>query len=274
MTLPCCAEPDCHGGAWGRKLGWSGNGIELQGAWYCSPQCFEAAARRHFQRSAVSVRNNPRLQHRVPLGLLMLSRGQLDNRQLRTALKQQSDGGGKLGGCLEKLGFVTEQQITAALGMQWACPVVPPMAAAELDCARMVPLALLQEFRMLPIHYSKATRLMHVAFSDGVDYTALYAIEQILGCRTEACVVSSSVMARVLEALGHERRPGEMRYEGWRDAGEMARIASSCALKLGACEVRMVTCGEHVWVRLRSEHELVDVLFRRCPLRQAEAPVA
>ncbi len=151
-ALPRCAEPKCATDAWGRKLGLRGQGIDLQGSWYCSPPCFEAAARRYFQRSAVSLRMNPRLQHRVPLGLLMLSRGQLDNRQLRAGLLKQQSDGVKLGTCLEKLGFVTEQQITAALGLQWACPVVPPVVAAELDCARMVPLALMQEFRMLPIH--------------------------------------------------------------------------------------------------------------------------
>ncbi len=114
---------------------------------------------------------------------------------------------------------------------------------------------------------------MYVAFSDGVDYTALYAVEQILGCRTEACVVSSSVMSRALEALGHTKRPGEMRFESWRDAEEMAHITGGCVLKLGAREVRMVTCGEHVWVRLLADDEPVDMLFRRCAI-QSEAPVA
>src|SRR5215813_2532658 len=114
-ALPRCAAENCPRDVWGNRV-LARQGIHLQGAWYCSPQCFEAAARRHFMRAAVAVLPTPRAQHRIPLGLLMLSRGELDNRQLRSALQAQHDDGcGLIGAWLEKLGFATEQQITTAL---------------------------------------------------------------------------------------------------------------------------------------------------------------
>jgi hypothetical protein len=203
----------------------------------------------------------------------MLSRGQLDNAQLRAALDAQRAKGGRIGRWLEKLGFATEQQITAALGLQWACPVVTPLAA-ETDCAALLPFRLMTQFRMLPIHFAAASRLMYVAFSEGIDYTALYAIEQMLDCRTEPCLISSSAMARAFERIGHQRRPGELLFESWRDVTEMARITSSAALKLGAQQARIVTCGNYVWVRLQADAEIANLLLRR-PLPPEEmAPIA
>jgi Type II secretion system (T2SS), protein E, N-terminal domain len=260
-ALPRCAQPNCEAGS--RRF-FRQAGTHLQGTWYCSPQCLEKAARQHFMRAAVAVLPTPRAQHRVPLGLLMLSRGHLDNSQLRSALQaQRRDGRGRIGHWLEKLGFATEQQVTAALGLQWACPVVPPLYAGDLDCARLLPFRLMQQFRMLPIHFSRVNRVIFVAFSEGVDYTALYAIEQMLECRTEACVVSSSAMTQVLERMAHARRSGELLFEGWRDANEMAHITCGCMLKLGARAVRIVACGGYVWVRLTAESGQVDLLFRR-----------
>jgi hypothetical protein len=260
-TWPRCAEASCTAGhLWLRRTG-----LDLQGRWYCSPQCVEKAVRQYFLRATVAVLPTPRTQHRVPLGLLMLSRGELDNRQLRSALEaQRSDGRGRIGQWLEKLGFVTEQQITTALGLQWACPVVPPPLSVDgMDCTGLLPYRLMQQFRMLPIYFSRASEVMYVAFSEGVDYTALYAIEQMLQCRTEACVAGSSAMSQALETIGRARRSGELLFEGWRTVEEMARTTCGCMLKMGARTIRTVACGTYVWVRLKSDDEQVDLLFRR-----------
>jgi len=235
----------------------------------------EKGIERHFMRAAVTVLPTPRAEHRIPLGLLMLSRGQLDNSQLRAALAaQRSDGRGRIGHWLEKLGFATEQQITAALGLQWACPVVPPLAVGELDCVHLLPYRLMQQFRMLPIYFSRTNGVMYVAFSEGVDYTALYAIEQMLECRTEACITSSSAMTQSLENIGRARRPGELLYEGWRSVEEMARTTCGCILKLGAQTIRTVACGKYIWVRLKSDCEQVDLLFRRSESQETVAVIA
>ncbi len=261
-TLPHCAEAGCRAGS---KLGLRRAGLELQGRWYCSPQCVEKAVRRYFMRSAVAVLPTPRAQHRIPLGLLMLSRGELENSQLRSALAaQRSDGGGRIGEWLVKLGYATEPQITTALGLQWACPVVPPpLARGDLESAGLLPYRLMQQFRMLPIYFSRANRVIYVAFSESVDYTALYAIEQMLECRSEACVTGSCAMSQALETLGRARRSGELLFEGWRSVEEMARTTCGCMLKMGARTIRTVACGAYIWVRLKANDEQVDLLFRR-----------
>jgi hypothetical protein len=271
-AFPRCSHAGCtaSGRVW-RRLGWRPGGTLLQGAWYCSPQCLEAAVRERFRRARQTVLPAPPPQHRIPLGLLLLSRGQVSNNQLRLALEAQRSGGqGPIGRWLQQLGFATEPQVTAALGLQWACPVLPAFAAIDSRCTGMLPFRLLEKFRMLPVQFVASSSTLYIAFSQGVDYAALYAIEQMLGCRTEACLLGHSTMDQVLERIGHERRPGEMLFEGWRDVTEMARITCGYALKLGAQEVRVAACGEYVWVRLLPEEGVTDLLFRRPVLAEIQ----
>lgn len=193
----------------------------------------------------------------------MLSRGQLTSWQLRAALDaQQASGRHRVGEWMEKLGFASEQQVTAALGLQWACPVLAGKLPSDASCARMLPYRLLERFRVLPVQFVAATRTFYLAFCDGIDYTALYAIEQMLDCRTQACLISRSSMDRELERMGHEARDGDRLFESWRDPAAMARITCSYALKLGADQVRIVGCGDYIWVRLDAGRQLSTLLFR------------
>jgi hypothetical protein len=107
-----------------------------------------------------------------------------------------------------------------------------------------------------------STRTLYVAFSLGVDYPALQAVEGILECRTEACLLSQSVMERVLEKMGNDHGPHELLFESARDA-EIAHVACAYVFKLAAREVRIAACGEYIWVRLSSGESHTHLLFRR-----------
>jgi len=242
----------------------SKRGIRLQGSRYCGAECFESAARESLSRAARSAMATAPGPHRIPLGLLMLSRGQLTREQLREAIDAQAASGEhRLGDWLEKLGFATEEQVTAALGLQWSCPVLASRAQPVSACAHMLPYCLLERFRMLPVQFVVQTRTLLVAFCDGIDHTALYSIEQMLDCRTQACVISHSALEQELERLGREARPNDRLFESWCDPSEMARITSSYAHKLDAKEVRIAGCGEYIWVRLETHDEVATLLFRR-----------
>lgn len=251
-----------------RPVAWWKRKIRLRGASYCAPKCFENAVRECFDAACVPVVAASAIQHRIPLGLLMLSRGELTGEQLRAAQEAQQGNHHRIGECLEKLGFATEQQITTALGLQWACPVLAWRTPHDSGCGRMLPYRLLERFRMLPVKFVRATRIFCVAFCDGIDYTALYAIEQMLDCRTEACLISRSSMDRELERMGHEARTGDLLFESWHDPAAMARITCGYALKLGAKQVRIVGCGEYIWVRLETGRQVATLLFRH-PLAAA-----
>lgn len=262
--LPYCGQPGCSLARrlWRRVRWWNGT-IRLHGMRYCAPQCFEHAAGQRFRHICSLSAPAQAVQHRIPLGLLMLSRGQLSNRQLRSALEaQRASGSHRLGEWLEKLGFADEQQITTALGLQWACPVLPARVNLDYRCVRLIPFRILQSYRMLPIQFVEATRTFYVAFSEGIDYGVLNAVEQMLDCRTEACLVNRSTMDQALEQIGRDRSAADLLFEGWRHALEMAHITTGYVLKLGAQNVRVVACGHYIWVRLCAGREIANLIFR------------
>jgi len=263
--LPDCGQPGCSvfRRLWRRLRWWNGT-IRLHGLGYCAPQCFEyAAGQRLGEICNMSSPAEP-VQHRIPLGLLMLSRGQLSNWQLRSALEaQQASGRYRLGEWLERLGFASEQQITTALGLQWACPVVTTRLNPDYRCVRLIPFRILETYRMLPIQFVESTRTFYLAFSEGIDYGVLNAVEQILDCRTEACLVSRSAMNAALEQIRRDRNAIDLLFEGWRHAPEMARITTGYVLKLGAQTVRVAGCGRYIWVRLCAGGEVANLIFRR-----------
>jgi hypothetical protein len=242
--------------------------VILQGARYCHVECLEQAlteilrARPAVQRSAMG--------HRVPLGLLLLSRQQLTQEQLRIALQVQRKAAGeageraiecaqelehsgtkKIGVWLQELGFASEPQVTAALARQWSCPVLQ----AELmpvDSVRFpaIPARLLEWFRMMPVQVVEATKTLLMAFSGRIDYTVLYAIRQMLGYRAEPCLVRPSVLEEKLQAFLRLRSTPNLVFDRLQDTGEAARIIASYATNAKADEVRVARCGEHWWVRL------------------------
>jgi hypothetical protein len=247
-----------------RRIRWRHGTIRFRDARYCAPSCFESAARQQFARLSASPVAAAPVRHRVPLGLLMISRGQLTNQQLRSALEaQQEDGRHRLGEWLEQMGFATEQQVIAALAQQWACPVLTPQVSCDPACLRLLPYHFLETSRILPVQFVSPTRRFHLAFCDGIDYSALYAIDQMLDCRTQACFTTPSAVGRALQLIGHERRPGELLFEGCRDASEMARITCDYVLKLGAENVRLAGCSSFLWARLSSGSDVANLLFRR-----------
>jgi hypothetical protein len=262
--FPTCDEPACTFlGRLCHSLCWWNRKVLLHGRTYCGPQCFERAVGRRFEEVCDSRLLQWPVQHRIPLGLLMLSRGQLTSQQLQSALDAQRESGReRIGEWLQRLGFASEQQVTAALGLQWSCPVYTAPGMVSVSPARMLPYRLLEEFRMCPIGYVPATRMLYVSFCDRVDYVALYAIEQMLECQTEACLVSSRCMNEFLEHVGRMRGPGDMLFESWHNPRDMARITCAQVLEFGVDQVRVSSCGQYVWTRLIAGQESTNLLFR------------
>jgi hypothetical protein len=262
---PRCALPGCihTRSLWGRLRG--APGIVIQGLRYCVDGCLERALADALWRAHSAPKRAPG-PHRIPLGLLLLSRQQLTAEQLRAGLTaQRAAGRGRIGEWLQTLGFVSEQQVTAALARQWSCPVLRTDSALLAGRGRIpqIPVALLESVLMVPVAYVAATATLHVAFSEGIDYGVLYALEQMLRCRTEPCLAVPSLLRRRLQTLIEQRGESEILFDRVADVAEFARIVGSYSVRLAASEIRMATCGRHVWVRLlRPAGHPLDLLLR------------
>jgi Type II secretion system (T2SS), protein E, N-terminal domain len=273
--LPDCGRPDCvRARSLWRRLRLR-HGVLLQGARYCPDQCLEHALREALRRTQPPRKRSPG-NHRVPLGLLLLSRQQLTAEQLRQALEaQHAAGRGRIGEWLQDMGFASDVEITAALARQWACPVLHagsfPLDPASARIPQL-PLSLLEAFAMAPVDYIPATATLHMAFGEGIDYTVLYAIEQMLGCHTEPCLVLPSLLRRTLAGRCELRRESELVFDRVADTAELARMIRSYAVCAAATEIRLAACGSHLWVRLlRAARHPLDMLLRGA---SQTAPVA
>jgi len=253
-----CGDPACRGGS--RLWPWRDDGICLNQVWFCSPRCLEAGARRVIARALLPTGNLAEKRHRIPLGLILLSRGALTPPQLLAALAaQQAAGRDRLGEWLERLGFVGGEQVLAALGVQWACPVLPRSAGLAL-CSQKLPRPLLEMFHMLPLQFVPARNTLYVGFCQDVHYPALCAVEAMLHCRTEACLMHRVQWQRALTRL-EEPPQDEFVFRGRFIPVEMARIVASYAVKLGARHTRLVALGRALWLRLEKETTANDLLF-------------
>jgi len=273
---PHCDQRDCarRRKIW-RALRRPSRTILWQGARYCLESCLERALT---ERLALPGGGLPptAAPHRIPLGLLLLSRRQLTADQLRVALAtQRSAGRGRIGEWLQTLGFASEQQITAAVARQWSRPLLRansflPSRIASRTSSRgpQIPHTLLEDFGLVPVDYVESTGTLHVAFSQGIDYGVLYAIEQIAGCRTEPCMAAPSFVRQNLQSRSRRREENETVFDHVASAAEFSRIvASYCARlavsEIGLASIRLASAGPQIWVRLfRPSGSPLDLLLR------------
>lgn len=264
FTTPAAGSDCLHSrGLWNR-VRLRPPGILLNGRRYCLEHCLQdalGATLHHFRLS----RPRQAVSHRIPLGLLLLSRKQLSAEQLQLALEcQRTQARGRIGEWLQALGFVTEQQVTAALARQWTCPVLQtPAPLLRSGNIPSLPISLLTRFVILPVKYVAPTSTMRIAFAEEIDYSLLYAIEQMTDCRTEPCLAPPSFLRGELQALTVSRQQNaEIVLENFLDDAETSRIILGYGARFCATEIRMAQCAPYLWVRLlRASRLPFDLLF-------------
>lgn len=260
-----CEFPTC---SHRRRLWWGLleplRGYSLDGHWLCSPECFERALAATIGQFFLDTVHPPAKAHRLPLGLLMLSRGLVDNDQLKQALKAQKDSGsGRVGDWLRHIGAVSEEQVTQILGLQLSIPVFPLNQSRRfLECAHLVPYSLLEVAEMVPVHHIPTSQHLYLAFIDRINYSALYAVDKILDCHTEPCLAVQSQIVQALKDLRSRPRPVEILVDNISDPAEMASTVLAQAGRLGAVDVRVSGFDGLIWARLLAPSGYTDIMFQ------------
>jgi hypothetical protein len=239
-------------------------GLHFRTRWYHNPSCLLECLTEVIKQMLPSVAPARQRPHRMPIGLLLLQRGAITGKQLREALRlQRSAGSGKLGYWLQQIAPVDEDQICAALAQQWACPVFPlHQSGLPSITADAPPYPLLVAAKAVPVFSTIDGRQRHIAFSERVDHTLLYALEEILTCQTVPCISRESAVA---EALEHFRKycSGNLICFGTvRDPLEVASTICSYAGQMGIREVKIVPAISYLWAVLLRKAVRWDLLFR------------
>ena len=237
-------------------------GALVQGVYYCQPECITDALTAVLTQLERLAPASPPVS-RIPLGLLMVARGRLTYTEVVAALDAQRRARhGTIGEWFEKLGFATEQEVTSALGLQWGCPVASSLEVAAISPFVEIPFPILDSLCMLPLQYAVGTRTLYLACGQRVDHAALYAIDKMVDCRTQACVGGRKSIVRQLERLRQQPRPREVEFGPVHDIAEMIRIGLSYITRMGAEDVRVGRVGTMIWLRLKTQSSYTNLVFR------------
>ncbi len=238
---------------------------------YCSPDCLHTGLAEHFGellQKPKAVQSKRR--HRIPLGLELVSRGYIDGPALQAALqRQKQQPESRLGQILMSMGAVSEDQITTAVAAQWSVPVLRPDPCHVPEATQLIPFALMERYKMLPVHFNKQQNRLHMAFAQAVDYSVLYSIEQMLGVKTEACMADESVLVNLIGLTSNQDRPAEYVLNNI-SARELVSMIAGYALRLRTERINASSCHGQIWVRATTKAS-VATHFMFNSLSQREA---
>lgn len=263
--LPPCSNPSCTQKPLARAMARKNTGVSVVDKWICGPDCFEEVAReklaaimssRHAQESA------PKL--RLPLGLLLVSRGDLNAEQLRIVLDEQQKSGANIGDIVQRFGFATQEQVTAAVAAQWSCGVFP-LRDRLLETPVHVPRRLLEVYGMLPVHFVEAGRRLMVGFVTRVQYHILHTIEHITSCTATPCFIIAREFDQYLHSAAFGERENEIVFDRVSGTVEMAKLARNYVNQIGAYQARFGICRDYLWMRIWGNRNEMDLLFRLQP---------
>jgi hypothetical protein len=256
--MTTCAREGCTAGRferWMRRR----ESVYLNDRWYCGEDCAQAALLGLLAlppRAAIETK--PSI-HRLPLGLLLLSRGVIDETQLKAALTVQGQTPEmKIGQCLERLGAVTGEDITRALGAQHSLPV---LLALQPEPDGGIPLALLETSRCVAYRGNYQPGVVYIGFEGAVDRALVNAAETVLSAQCEPCIVDARTIEEHLASRRQFRNPDEILFETKTSGTEIVRSVQSYVQQARADVVRVAATRQYLWVKLRGARQL-DLLFR------------
>jgi type IV pilus assembly protein PilB len=139
------------------------------------------------------------------LGEILVRENLITTQQLREALEYQRTAGGRLGSNLIKMGFLSEEIITAVLSRQYGVPSVNlEMFRIDTDVIDLIPQETAQKYAVLPI--SKVGATLTLAMADPTNVFAMDDIKFMTGLNVEPVVVSeASVMQSIAKYYNRTR---------------------------------------------------------------------
>jgi type IV pilus assembly protein PilB len=125
------------------------------------------------------------------LGEILVRENLITSEQLREALDYQRQSGGRLGSNIVKLGFISDDVITAVLSRQYGVPSVNlELFQIEKEVINLIPQEVAQKYSVLPI--SKVGATLTLAMADPTNVFAMDDIKFMTGLSVEPVVASEA----------------------------------------------------------------------------------
>jgi hypothetical protein len=220
--------------------------------WACSRKCLDALVDTAIQREAGEVHsaeNEAQHRHRVPLGLILLSRGWITQVQLRNALDaQRRSGEGRVGAWLIEQCGLERHLITRALSMQWGCPVLPMEGFDPQAMALVLPRLLAETFGIVPLRIV-SNQSLYVAFADQLDAAAAFALERMSGLKVVGGL-SDPTQWHAAQRLLNECEFADAKFERVASAESVSRRIAADLTSMQPRASRLVRLHQFYWLRM------------------------
>src|SRR6266478_5491235 len=129
----------------------------------------------------------------VRLGEILVKESLITQDQLQKALEFQRANGGKLGSCLTKMGFITDDDITGVLSRQYGVPSIN-LKFYEIDpnVIKLIPQDTALRYQVIPL--SRVGSVLTIAMTDPTNVFAMDDIKFMTGFNVEPVVASESAI--------------------------------------------------------------------------------
>ena len=133
----------------------------------------------------------------VRLGEILLRESLITQEQLQKALEFQRSNGGKLGSCLTKLGFISDDDITGVLSRQYGVPSIN-LKFYEIDpnVIKLIPQDTALRYQVIPL--SRVGSVLTIAMTDPTNVFAMDDIKFMTGFNVEPVVASESAIGEAI----------------------------------------------------------------------------
>jgi len=131
------------------------------------------------------------------LGEILVKESLITSDQLRQALDHQKANGGRLGTCLMKLGFITDDEITGVLSRQYGVPSIN-LRYYEVDAAviKLIPQDTAVRYQIVPL--SRVGSTLTIAMTDPTNVFAMDDIKFMTGFNVEPVVASETAISEAI----------------------------------------------------------------------------
>src|SRR3989304_1964049 len=132
------------------------------------------------------------------LGDLMVKENLISQAQLTQALEAQKKNGGRLGSCLVKLGFVSDEDVTTFLSRQYGVPSINlTYFEVDPDVIRLVPEDTARRYEVVPL--SRVGSSLTIAMVDPTNVFAMDDIKFMTGFNVEPVVASEGAIREAID---------------------------------------------------------------------------
>jgi type IV pilus assembly protein PilB len=175
------------------------------------------------------------------LGDLLVKENLISQQQLKEALEYQRVNGGRLGNCLIRLGFVTDDEITTILSRQYGVPSIN-LSFFDIDpsIVKLIPVETAQKYQILPL--SRVGSTLTIAMIDPTNVFAMDDIKFMTGFNIEPVVASETAIREAID-----------KYYGSTHAIELKKVMEDIAV------IDQKLDGDDTSLELASEEEAIDL---------------